>query len=167
MKSFPFIVYIMEMAVHLILGILMWKMGNWLLCWLSYIWARTYSMCVCVMWTSVDTEIGRGGCTLSCSQHELREWGGDGGLAVLRAPRTFLLQCGCTCCSLAWEAAPHTDTRLVLRVYSSGIFSGLPWPVAETAPSARPPRAPFCLIFTLSTNYCPLYYLFYLFMFFF
>lgn len=77
MKSFPFIVYIMEMAVHLILDILMWKMGNWLLRQLSYIRARTYSICVCVMWMSVDTEIGRGGCTLSCCQHELPgvEWG--------------------------------------------------------------------------------------------
>ena len=32
MKSFPFIVCVMEMALHLILDSLMWKMGIWLLC---------------------------------------------------------------------------------------------------------------------------------------
>ena len=32
MKSFPFILCIMEMALPLIFASLMWKMGNWLLC---------------------------------------------------------------------------------------------------------------------------------------
>lgn len=124
MKSFEyfscifFIIYIMKMTIHLILDILLLRMGidfhssclvfvkYTMYIWIYIVYIET--VCLCITYMSLDIVKGQQGCTLSCYQCQLlgRGVGIESSLLSLNTPRTFLLQCHCTCCFLCLECCP-------------------------------------------------------------
>lgn len=130
MKSVPLFMYIVEMSIHLILDILMWKMKDWLLFWLSYTWAHTHSMCMFnVEWVWTQKKVRKDAHCPAISVSSLEVgWSRDGGLlATSKHQEHSCFGAIELTVSSAWNAVPRIAAWWVPCVYSHGIFLGPPW----------------------------------------